>query len=157
MQDYCRDMFLRTILSGCSGSVSLGYIFGVSLSSGQLLPSASRVATSGDTGTVQLQGTEAGYQFSRYLNTSYDRTRHVRQLVRKEEQRRRGGDVTWQGEYVDIVTGVIPIGIRLPASSSDVYRTTDEAIRVRFSAPPDSNLRVDVWFDVIEEAAKDDY
>ena len=74
-----------------------------------------------------------------------------------DRQRITGAEVMWQGELMDIVTGSIPLNLTLPALASKAYRTSDETVRVRLAGPLGSGIEVDVWFDIREEAVRDDY
>jgi len=166
---------------------------GFSASTSQLLPTLTRTGTSGSTGTIALSANKTGCSYSQNRNTGYDlsETRTAvlqgqsnRKVTRELlmpgtiRHRRAGVSVHWQERPLDIITGSIPLKVTLPATADKIYRTSDEAIRVRFGngvadgirslyqANPaavysecesNESLTMDVWFDIQEELVKDDY
>ena len=143
---------------GTSGSVSANV--GV--------PTLLKSSSSGTTGVINQQASKSGYSFAQYLNDRFESTRtefpegkmeHLvtRSPAGKDTERIKGAEVMWQEQLVDIVTGTIPLNVALPATAGNIYRTTDEVIRVRLGGGFRESLSVDVWFDVREEAIRDDY
>lgn len=80
-----------------------------------------------------------------------------REAAGNDTERVKGAEVMWQNQLVDIVTGTIPLNAMLPATAGNIYRTTDEVIRVRLGGGFRDSLSVDFWFDVREEVIRDDY
>lgn len=80
-----------------------------------------------------------------------------REAAGSDTERTKGAEVMWQKQLVDIVAGTIPLNAALPATAGNLYRTSDELIRVRLGGAFRNSLSVDVWFDVREEAIRDDY
>ena len=79
-------------------------------------------------------------------------------LLRVVRTTRHGHEVVWQGGYADIVTGRIPLDLRLPATAERVYDNVDQMVRVTFGpTDPEHPVEVDVWFDVQEEVIATDY
>jgi hypothetical protein len=128
--------------------------------------------TFGSQGSITRQAADAGYSYSQYQNDSYDQGHNYtrtdggemkRVITRREvpdtdRQRIKGGEVMWQGELVDIITGAIPLNFILPATAGKMhFRTADDSLRVRFGSGVGKSTSVDFWFDIIEETIKDDY
>ncbi|MEL6768159.1 MAG: hypothetical protein AAFP17_13335 [Pseudomonadota bacterium] len=169
-----------------SGGTSLGPVSfnngggasaGISVSTSPQIPNMVRTSTSGATGAITYQASKQGCAYAQHRNDGFDdATVHVshianddgvagrlkrtvvRDLQRPGTRRRRqaGVNVHWLGRPVDIVSGTVPLAVALPATADKIYRTSDEAVRVRFPNGV-GDLLVDVWFDVIEEVIRDDY
>jgi hypothetical protein len=152
--------------------VGLGLTLSSSTGGGLLLPSISYVNSFGTQGSVTRQAARTGYSVGQFLNRASDHNevtssvlngRSRRMVTRREvegtdAQRVRGGEVLWQGKLLDIVAGTIPLDFTLPATSGKMhYRTSDDALRIRFGGGVGRSLVVDFWFDVIEEVIRDDY
>lgn len=74
------------LLSGSTVSVgaSVSAIFAganVSYTLGQQLPAASRGVQMGDTGSIQLQGTDTGYQYAQTINSGFDDSKQIREVL----------------------------------------------------------------------------
>lgn len=152
--------------------VGIGVSFSASTSGGLLLPSYTYVNSFGTQGSITKQANRTGYAYSQFLNNSYDEGDNLTQIkagemkrivTRKEvpktdKHRIKGGEVMWQGELVDIITGTIPLNLALPATSTKIhFRTSDDSIRVRFGSGVGKSVAVDFWFDITEEIVRDDY
>ena len=137
-----------------------------------ILPSYSYVNSYGSQGSITRQATRTGEQVSRQLIGGFDEAttlsrtaggRSERVVTRTEVEGRdtervRGGEVVWQGQLADVITGSISLGVRMPATASDAYSPGgDDSIRVRFGSGVGESVTVDVWFDVVEETMNDDY
>jgi hypothetical protein len=129
----------------------------VSFSLGQQVPSASRIVQMGDTGSIQLQASDATYQYSQTLNQGFDAATQVRQVLDRKRNVLNSPDIVWQAAYVDILTGRIPLPMTLDAIGSRVYQNTDVAIVVRCLGLNSPNVQADVWFDLEEEEVRDDF
>ena len=155
------------------GSFSIQAVAGLSVSSSsaQLLPSMNYNSTSGTSGSISKQGNKTGYSYSQFLTTGQDITKSyteydkgvMNRMVKRElnqpgtiKERKRGSEVMWQGKIMDIVTGKITLGISLPATGSNFYQNADQSIRVKISGYS-SDIELDVWFEVTEEAIREDY
>lgn len=165
-----------SILSGLSVGLSVGIQVGaggsLTFSGSPLLPTIANTSNSGTSGIINKQASKSGYVYSQMRNYGYDGSEvetaygegeMVRTVTRRlnrdgtEKERTHGAEVMWQGELVDIVTGRIPLGLTLPATADNIYRTADQALRVRFGSAMDRSIEVDVWFDVREELVREDY
>jgi hypothetical protein len=160
------------LTAGANSSVSVGIppLAGVSLGIVPY-PSLLNNATFGSTGNVATNATESIYGYTQTLNTGLDdsaTTTTVDQAVTNrritrsavegtDTNRIKGAEVMWQGELVDIVSGTLPIEVTLPATGGRMYRTSDDALRVRLGTGAGASVSVDVWFDLVEEAVRDDY
>lgn len=162
------------VLNGLTLNVSAtaagaGVTFGAA--PGNLLPVVSQSATCGSQGTVTRQATQSNYSYSQVLTSGGDEgsgtTQAVeglmkRQVTRAEapgDQRRlRGGEVMWQECITDVVSGVIPLDVALPAlASKGAFRSAGECVRVRLGSGVGADVSVDFWFDVVEEMVRDDH
>jgi hypothetical protein len=160
------------LTAGANSSVSVGVppIVGVSLGIVPY-PSLLNNATFGSTGNVATNATESIYSYTQTLNTglddsatatSVDQAVTNRRVTRSavdgtDTNRIKGAEVMWQGELVDIVSGTLPVELTLPATGARMYRTSDDALRVRLGTGVGASVSVDVWFDLVEEAVRDDY
>ncbi len=132
----------------------------------------SRVSTTGDTGGINLQATRQNSSDSQFLHSGYDDTenyvhllegrlgRHVtRNLLQQgtERKRRAGVNVFWQREPQDIISGMIPLNITLPATADKMFGDSDQSVRIRFPNGISPNLQADFWFEMDEELVKHDY
>jgi hypothetical protein len=165
------------LLNGTNVSFSMGasYVVGANLgfSWAPVLPTLGFQSTDGSQGNITQQAQETGYSYAQHKNKNVNVTRNKaiwdeseptmkRRSARELDtdsvvrRRQRGAEVMWQGEYADVVVGKIPIDIVLPATAGRMYRTTDEAIAVRFGGGMASDVLVDVWFDLQEEWVRDD-
>jgi hypothetical protein len=146
------------VSGGVSGSASIG------------IPSFLQSSATGSSGSIALQASQTGYSYAQHVNAGFSSGRSrtdfqegvmIRKVKRDPDynasERRLGAEVVWQGQPVDIVSGSIQLGAQLPATASNIYRTSDERIEVRFGSTIGASLAVDVWFEVIEELVKDDY
>jgi len=150
------------LLSGATVSVgaSASAIFvgaNVSYTLGQQLPAASRVVQMGDTGTIQLQATDAYYQYTQTLNHGFDDATQVRQVLDRKRDVLSAPEIMWQGRYVDIVSGRIPLALAMEALGSHLQGNPDVAVIVRCLGLNSVNVRADIWFDLTEEEVRDDY
>jgi hypothetical protein len=125
----------------------------------------------GTTGSISKTAREAGYSYNQavtagasriHTEVSYDGglqdnliTRQIPDDQGLAQQRLIGAETMWNGNVLDLVIGVIPTSISLPALNESGFRTTDEALRVGFGCRP-RKLDVDVWFDLREELVRDD-
>lgn len=150
-----------------SGGVSGGYSMGVN----STLAASIRNSTSGSVGSVVLSGQETKYSLNRNNQSGFDnnisqsflgeseqkRIVTRRELLDRDHERTKGAEVMWQDKIQDIITGTIPLNFSLPAISSNTsFRTSDEALRVRFNSGLSPSVEVDFWFELIEENIKDD-
>ncbi|HEV2706431.1 MAG TPA: hypothetical protein VGV59_10940 [Pyrinomonadaceae bacterium] len=164
------------LLNGAAMGFSFGFslYFGssCSVSGPQIMPHFVYNSSAGTTGSINKQASLTGYSYSQTLHKGFEQTRvrtefiggeATRHITRREfrdpaqTERARGVEVKWQDGFVDIVAGTIPVGVTLPATASQSYRTADEMLLVRFGKGIGQSLKVDVWFDVLEEVVRDDY
>jgi hypothetical protein len=149
---------------------SVGVSGGLSCSASIGIPSFLQSSATGSSGSIALQASQTGYSYAQHVNAGFSSGRSrtdfqeglmIRKVKRDPDydvgERRLGAEVAWQGQPVDIVTGSIQLGAQLPATASNIYKTSDERIEVRFGGAIGASLAVDVWFEVIEELVKDDY
>jgi hypothetical protein len=139
-------------------------------------PSVLHATTTGSTGSIVKQASETGYSYQQVMRRSYDETETYSRTVEgtstrivernvfagkandpRSKRRISGAEVAWQGEFYDVLTASLPVNLILPAIASRSYRNADESIRVRLTSGETAALRVDIWFDVIEEVVRDDY
>ena len=169
---YFDPNFYKALLAtnGLGGSIGAGMGVSGSISANLGLPSMVNSAAVGSSGKITLQGSQTNYSYAQYLDSRFDqlftRTEHPegkmirevrREVAGKDTERIKGAQVMWQEQLVDIVTGTIPLNVALPATAGNIYRTTDEVLRVRLGGGFRDSVSVDVWFDVREEIIRDDY
>jgi len=150
----------------------LGFTFSASTSGGLLTPSYTYVNSFGTQGSITRQASRTGYAYSQFRNSSFDEgdsfmeigDGEMKRVVTRKEvpetdtQRIRGGEVMWQGELVDIISGAIPLNFTLPATATKMhFRTADDSLRVRLGSGVGKSVTVDFWFDITEEVVGDDY
>ena len=157
-------------ISPFSGGVSVG----ASLSASVGIPTLLESNTIGTTGTIVQQANKTGYSYAQHLNNRFDETQArtdfaagstmKREVTRFPVENSTGGimrtngaEIMWQGQLMDIVTGTISLSIALSATAGKMYRTTDDSLRVRFGNGLGESVRVDVWFDIVEEVIRDDH
>lgn len=138
---------------------------------------ASGVATAleahsiGTTGSITLSARQSGYSYSQNLTaqatdtdgkTEYVSSEHTQTFTRSvaeeplaRDERMKGAEVVWNHRVVDILVGIIPLRMDLPAYQDSGYRTTDESIRVSFTGHSDE-VMADAWFEATEELVRDD-
>ena len=165
-------VLLAELTAGGSGGISGGASAGNSLSASSSFPTMLHSTSIGTSGNISKQASQTNFSYAQHLHSGYDasmsRSDHGegstlnRRITRRappdgDRQRITGAEVMWQGELMDIVTGSIPLNLTLPALASKAYRTSDETVRVRLAGPLGSGIEVDVWFDIREEAVRDDY
>lgn len=162
----------KNLLATNGFGLSLGVGFGASgsVSANLGLPTFVKSGALGATGNVARQASKTHFSYAQYRNNRFDQLRTrteypegtmIRQVRREaagnDTERVKGAEVMWQNQLVDIVTGTIPLNAMLPATAGNIYRTTDEVIRVRLGGGFRDSLSVDFWFDVREEVIRDDY
>lgn len=163
---------LNGLAPSLSGGVSM--VLGASVGVGALpfLPGLTFQHTEGSQGSITQEAQHAGYSYDQRKNTGAMQTRVVarwdrdtvisRRSARELDEssirrvRRRGADVMWQNRAADIVLGSLPINLELPALAGRQYRTSDEALVVRFGGMLGHDVEVDIWFDMQEEWVRDD-
>jgi hypothetical protein len=160
------------LTAGANSSVSVGLPGTVGVSLGIVpYPSLLNNATFGSTGNIVKSATESIYSYSQALNhglddadtsTTIDQAVSNRQVTRAavdgtDATRIKGAEVMWQGELLDIVSGTLPLNLTLPATGGRMFRTSDDALRVRLGSGVGTTISVDIWFDLVEEAVRDDY
>ena len=152
--------------------VGLGLTLSASTGGGLIIPSYAHINSFGTQGTISRQASQVGYAYDNRLVNGYEghRTQHYtdaavsrlvserREVAGTDTQRVRGGEILWQNELVDIVTGSVRLDIQFPAIAEEThYRTMDDCIRVRLGSGAGSDILVDFWFDLLEEVVLDDY
>jgi hypothetical protein len=158
--------------AGIGVTVSGGGNYGGSISVNTQVPTVTHNVTVGRTGTIVKQAQATGYSYSQLLTKRLDaaslrvdydggllkrRTKRDVDVDARTTRRSNGAEVYWQGGRMDVVTGTIPLDVTLPGTAGQLYRTTDEAVRVRFANGIGESLRVDLRFDVVEDLIRDDY
>jgi hypothetical protein len=141
------------------GSVNvagLGGSLGGSVSTSQLLPTATRTSATGATGSITYQATRTGKSYSQSLNDGFDESEsytdyqggiHKRKLTREllqpgtVRERAAGVHIQWQEQTMDVVVGSVPLKLNLPALADKVYDQRDEWVRVRFGNGMRDGLR----------------
>jgi hypothetical protein len=171
---YAADKLGIFLVSGLSFGINLGVGLvasgGVSGSASYSFPTVLQSTATGSVGAIVQQAFESGYSYAQHSNHGFNRTKlstkynageMIRMVSRIPEydprKRVHGAEVVWQGRPVDIITGTIPLGITLPATAGNMYRTSDEAIQVHFGNVIGQSLTADVWLDISEEIIRDDY
>lgn len=161
-------------VNGFGASLSLG-IVGMSVNAG--VPSIAKSDAVGTRGSISRQANQTSYSYSQNRVARFDQGRTIAEAASTAESERTttrvpvdpvanrssGVEVLWQGRACDILTGAIPLDIAFPALAEQAYRISDQFVRVRLEgyrktgAGPGPDLHLDVWFELSEEAVRDDY